>query len=345
MKEHVVHAYCDDALGRFDATALADRIATGELTADDVTAAAMERIRTVNPALNAMALEVTPGSVVPPARGPQEFAGVPALIKDNLELAGLPTRHGATAVAPHPARHTDPLAQQFLAQGFSLVGKTNLPEFGFNGSTEYQDGTATHNPWDVRYTAGGSSGGSAALVAAGAVPIAHGNDGGGSIRIPAACCGLVGLKPGRGRLVVSNLGKHLPLNIVADGVLTRSVRDTANFMAAAEVYRYNPALRPIGRVTGPGQRRLRVAVMVEAITREALDQDTATAMDDTVSLLNALGHETTPMAFPLPPEFARGFLIYYGFLAFAVSNFGRLMFGAGFDREKLDGLTRGLNRY
>src|SRR5699024_3624475 len=118
------------------------------------------------------------------------FRGVPVVIKDNVDLAGLPTREGSLAVPEVPVARSGPFVEQLVALGMVPVGKSTLPEFGFNASTEYADGTATRNPWDLDYSAGASSGGSAALVAAGALPLAHGNDGGGSIRIPAAACGL-----------------------------------------------------------------------------------------------------------------------------------------------------------
>ena len=139
----------------------------------------------------------------------------------------------------------------FLATGLIPLGKTQLSEFGFSASAEHPRLGAVRNPWHVEYSAGASSSGSAALVAAGAVPIAHANDGGGSIRIPAAVNGLVGLKPTRDRLAQDKMTRQMPVRIVADGVVTRSVRDTAAFLRESEKVYRNLELPPVGDITGP----------------------------------------------------------------------------------------------
>ena len=132
------------------------------------------------------------------------FAGIPTFIKDLTLVEGIPTYFGSEAFATaKPATKTDPIAKQIFAQGFVNLGTSSLPEFGFTCSTEFENQPDTCNPWNTRHTAGGSSGGAAALVAAGVVPLAHSADGGGSTRIPAACCGVIGLKPSRGRLLKS----------------------------------------------------------------------------------------------------------------------------------------------
>lgn len=135
---------------------------------------------------------------------------MPTFVKDNTDYLGLPTGHGSAAFTPRTARRHAPFARQLLSSGVTVLGKTRLPEFGFSPTTEYETAEPVRNPWNTGYSAGGSSGGSAALVAAGAVPIAHANDGGGSIRIPAACCGLVGLKPTRGRVVTNAQSRNFP---------------------------------------------------------------------------------------------------------------------------------------
>jgi amidase len=204
-----IHAFSDDALGNDDATTLAQRIRNGEVTVSEVTRAAIERAGKVTPVINGIVTEAWDSaqqqadqlSVAGPDAGAGFFSGVPTFIKDNTDIAGLPTLHGSKAVPPNIASRTSPFASQLLAQGFLCLGKSTLPEFGFNATTEPAHLKPTCNPWNPAFSTGASSGGSAALVAAGVVPIAHANDGGGSIRIPAACCGLVGLKPSRGRLV------------------------------------------------------------------------------------------------------------------------------------------------
>ncbi len=195
-----IHAFQDDALGHHDATGLADLIRRGELSVAEVTAAAIARARQVEPFIQGIAYEAFDQARKRTATG-GFFHGVPTFIKDNTDVAGMPTCHGSEAVPSRVATKTSPLAEQMLAQGYVCLGKSTLPEFGFNASTEHASAPPSRNPWNLAYSTGASSGGSAALVAAGVVPLAHANDGGGSIRIPAACCGLIGLKPSRGRLV------------------------------------------------------------------------------------------------------------------------------------------------
>ncbi|WP_339344095.1 amidase [uncultured Alcanivorax sp.] len=267
------------------------------------------------------------------------------MVKDNIDLRGLPTRHGSAAVGGKPMKKTSVLAKQYLAQGFNLLGKTTLPAFGFTASTEMAHAPATRNPWHLNHSAGGSSGGSAALVAAGAVPIAHGNDGGGSIRIPAAVCGLVGLKNTRGRLVTQEAAKALPVNIISDGVLTRTVRDTANFFAEAEKYYRNSKLPAVGHVTGPGKQRLRIGLMVDSIAGDPTCPQTRAAVEATARQLSALGHHVDVARIDLPQRFVDDFLLYWAMLAFFVSKFGRALFPQGFDGQQLDPLSQGLARY
>lgn len=154
-------------------------------------------------------------------------------------MKGFPTLQGSRAVAKVPSPESSEFVRQFLSTGLFSLGKTSKPEFGLTATTEPLATGPTRNPWNSDFSTGGSSGGSAALVAAGVVPIAHGNDGGGSIRIPASCCGLVGLKQSRDRLVNMEAGRYLPVNILHEGVLTRMVRDTAHFFHAAEQFYKN----------------------------------------------------------------------------------------------------------
>jgi amidase len=229
-----------------------------------------------------------------------------------------------------------------LSLGFSVLGKTNLPEFGLNSTTEYEGRAPTCNPWSSVHSCGGSSGGAAVLVAAGVVPLAHGNDGGGSIRIPAACCGLVGLKPSRGRLVQGEMARTLPVKIVVEGVLTRTVRDTAWFFAGAEHYFYNPKLPRLGLVEGPSKRRLRIGLVMDSISNVPTCAETRDAVERVVALLEDLGHHVEDARPPVASSFADDFADYWGFLAFMLSFFGRRRFGEHFEPRQLDNLTRGL---
>lgn len=347
MTQHTLHAFTDDALGTDDATALAERLQRGEISATNATEAAIARLQRVNPTLNGLVLDTYAGARERANNKHFEgfFAGVPSLIKDNIDLRGLPTGHGSAAVGGKPMKKTSVLAKQYLAQGFNLLGKTTLPAFGFTASTEMVHAPATRNPWHLNHSAGGSSGGSAALVAAGAVPIAHGNDGGGSIRIPAAVCGLVGLKSTRGRLVTQEAAKALPVNIISDGVLSRTVRDTANFFAEAEKYYRNNKLPAVGHVTGPGKQRRRIGLMVDSIAGDPTCPQTRAAVEATAKQLSDLGHHVEMARIDLPQRFVDDFLLYWAMLAFFVSKFGRALFPQGFDGQQLDPLSQGLARY
>src|SRR6185436_11476256 len=182
---------------------------------------------------------------------------------------GMPTMLGTDAWQPRPAVSNGDFSRAYLATGLVALGKTRMSEFGFSASAEHPRLGPVRNPWNTDHTSGASSAGAGALVAAGAVSIAHANDGGGSIRIPASCNGLVGLKPSRGRLPLDKDMRQMPIRIVANGVVTRSVRDTAAFYREIEKTWRNPRLAPIGDITGPGRSRLRVGVFTKSVIREA----------------------------------------------------------------------------
>ncbi|WP_340560485.1 amidase [Streptomyces sp. GSL17-111] len=334
-----VHTFGDDALGEDDAVGIAARIRRGEVGAAEVARDAAARVRAADAALGAVRIHHDPPA--PAVRPGGAFAGVPTLVKDNTDYLGLPTGHGSAAFTPRAARRHAPFVRQFLGTGVTVLGKTRLPEFGFNATTEFEDAEPVRNPWHTGYSAGGSSGGSAALVAAGAVPVAHANDGGGSIRIPAACCGLVGLKPTRGRLVANAQSRRLPIDIVCDGIVSRSVRDTAAFLAAAETHWRNPELPPLGLLEGPSGRRLRVGLLLDSPTGAVTDAATRAAVSDTAATLERLGHRVEPVRIAVDPRFRDDFLTYWGLLSFLIGATGRSL-GTHFDRSRMDGLSRGL---
>ena len=306
--------------------------------------AAIARLKQVNPALNGLEL----ACFDQPRRNPRArsagLAGIPALLKDNTDLSGLPTRLGSAAVPGTPAKADGAYAHQFMATGLTLMGKTTLPEFGFNATTEPAHGEPTRNPWNTDFSTGGSSGGSAALVAAGAVPMAHANDGGGSIRIPAACCGLVGLKPTRGRHAPSESARALPINIISEGVVTRTVRDTALFHEEMERVHRNRRLPPIGRVEGPGRKRRRIALMSDSVGGQATDAATRKTVEATAAALESHGHRIEIVQAPVGERFAEDFKDYWAMLAWLARRGGRFAFGSEFDPQRLDGLTHGLER-
>ncbi len=341
-----VNAFTDDALGDRDAVGLVDAIRTGTVSAAELVDAAIARCEAVNPALNGLAHETFAAARTrAEAREGGYFDGVPTFFKDNVDVEGMPTMNGTDAWEPVPKLGHGEFARFFLATGLIPLGKTQLSEFGFSAAAEHPRIGAVRNPWDTDYTAGASSSGSGAFVAAGVVPIAHANDGGGSIRIPASCNGLVGLKPSRGRLPQDRMSQQMPVRLVHDGVLTRSVRDTAAFYREAERIWRNRSLMPIGAVTGPGADRLRIAVVTRSVNRDASPEIRERTLE-TATLLEGLGHRVERLdANPVPDSFAEDFLLYWASLAMTLVRTGRLTFGKSFDRSRLDNLTLGLERH
>ncbi len=339
-----VHAFRDDAMGQHDAVGLAKRLRSKELSLKEVITACIERANQVEESIHAIEAERFEQALNHANYLPDGFfAGVPTFIKGNTPVKGFPTTHGSAAINARPEKEDGPYAKQYLAQGFTLMGKSTLPEFGFNATTEPEHDLPTRNPWNTDYSCGASSGGAAALVASGVVPIAHANDGGGSIRIPAACCGLIGLKPSRGRHINSKQARSLPINIVSEGVVTRSVRDTAYFHAQMETYYRNPKLPPIGLVTEPGKKRLRIGMVIDSITGYKTDTDTRRTVEATAGILEDLGHSIIPFELPIANSFMEDFILYWSMLAFLTHRGGKLIMDRSFDAERLDGLSIGLS--
>jgi amidase len=339
-----VSAVSDDALGTDDVVALLGRLERREVSAAELREAAVARARAANDELNAVAWWVEPGVVPePPVGGP--LGGIPTLIKDNEDLAGYPSSQGSLAVADRPAASSSPWVSQYLSLGVVPIAKTTLPEFGLTASTESTRFGATANPWDTSRSAGGSSGGSSALVAAGVVPMAHANDGGGSIRIPAAINGIVGLKPSRGRLVDLPELEKLPVAITVQGVVTRTVRDTALYYAEAEKVYLNPALPPIGRVDTPAAPGLRIAMVTTSALGMPVSPGMVAAVRHAGDLLEGLGHHVEEIALPVDDRFGPDFLRYWAFLSFSLQYAGGRLYGEGFDGARTEQLTKGLASY
>ena len=339
-----------DSLGNMDAIETAEKIGAGEISAEQAISAAIERLRLVEPQLNAIVCErfeeaLAQARALPPGKGQLPFSGVPCLIKDNTSLAGLPTRHGSRGTAPADAVSDDEITRCFQSTGLIPLAKTALPEFGLTATTERSHGAPTRNPWNTAYSTGGSSGGSAALVAAGVVPVAHANDGGGSIRIPAACCGVVGLKPSRHRLPTQAVAEKLPINLLAEGLVSRSVRDTAAFYAGAERHYPAPGLAAIGDVTAAGQQRLRIALCTEHPAGGDCDPQVIAAVEHTARVCAELGHQLVRIPSPVPPQMPEDFLLYWARMAASIHYMGRLAFGPGFKRRQLEPLTSQLSRH
>ena len=340
-----MHAFSSDALGELDAVGVAKAIEYGDISAAEAAQAALDRLDKVNGQLSAVAFDDRERGL---ARAHESFAGrlagVPTFIKNNTEFEGLPTCHGSAAVPERPAAENEPFTDQFVGTGVNVLGASTMPAFGFTATTEFVDRPPTRNPWDTDYSCGASSGGSAALVAAGVVPIAHANDGGGSIRIPAAVCGLVGLKPTRGRVAASKETKDAPIDLVSNGVVSRTVRDSAYFLADVERQFPAPGLEPVGLVEGPGGPRLRIGMITAPLTGQLLDADTNRTLHATAEALEALGHVVETVPLPVDRSYIDHFTNYWGMLAFSVSKFGGKFVAPGFDKSKVDPFTAGLAR-
>jgi|CXWL01.1.fsa_nt_gi amidase len=285
-----VTAEASDALGDLDATGIAARIRAREITAMEALDAAIARVERVNPELNFVVekqYDRARAQAAGPLSGP--FAGVPTLIKDLLEWRGVPTRYGSRAFANFVPDAQPPYMDAILAAGLVPFGKSSTPEFGLTATTEPVLGGPTRNPWDPSRSCGGSSGGAAVAVATRAVPIAQASDGGGSIRIPASCNGLLGLKPSRGRTVSQGRADR-GFSISVSGCVSRSVRDTAAWLSVTEARGQGAAFQPVGMVTGPSQRRLRIDVSILDARGGEPHADVRAAIEGVAELCTSLGH-------------------------------------------------------
>lgn len=303
---------------RYDALGLAELVRRREVTPLELVEEAVSRIEKVNPQINAvihpmydLARRQAQGEL--PA-GP--FQGVPFLLKDLLvHYAGVPTRSGSRFFKDFIPDHDSEMVRRYKAAGVIVLGKTNAPELGIVPFTEPELFGPTNNPWAPSRTAGGSSGGSAAAVAARIVPMAHGNDGGGSIRIPASCCGVFGLKPTRGRNPIGpDLGEAWQ-GLAIDHVLTLSVRDSAAMLDATAgpdvgaPYFAPPPARPFLEEVGQDPGRLRIAFTTKPLLPATVHPDCVKGVEETAKLLADLGHHVEEAAPQIDGSaFARAFL-------------------------------------
>ncbi|HEY8304677.1 MAG TPA: amidase [Solirubrobacteraceae bacterium] len=282
------------------ATELASMVRSGDVSSRELVEISLARIEELNPKLNAF-VEIDGERALASAAAieagdERPFAGVPIAIKNNRPVEGLKATIGCSLLANHVASHDCNIARRCKDAGFVIVGTTTLPEYGILPVSEARLFGPTRNPWDLDRTPGGSSGGAAAAVASGMVPVAHGNDGGGSIRIPAACCGLVGLKPARGRISAAPERGEAPLDI--DGVLTRTVADTAAILDVLAGYELGDATwaplpsEPFAMSAArtPGKLRI-VATTLPPVADAVVDPVCAQAVADAADLLRSLGHE------------------------------------------------------
>ncbi len=290
---------------------LAGMVRTGELSARELVQVSLDRIAELNPALNAFVQVDEEGALASAdaiaAGDERPFAGVPIAVKNNRPVEGLRYTNGCSLMAEHVAEFDHNVTARLKRAGFVIVGTTTLPEYGILPTTEARLFGPTRNPWDLQRTPGGSSGGAAAAVAAGMVPVAHGNDAGGSIRIPAACCGLVGLKPSRGRISPSPTLGDSPLGV--EGVLTHTVADTAALLDVLAGYELGdatwapPPAEPFAVSAARTPAPLRIAAStLPPIPGARLDPMCVRALEQAAELLRSLGHEVEEVEPPWQSE-------------------------------------------
>jgi amidase len=328
---------------------LAALVRGGELTARETVEASLERIDALDDRINAFvdvdadralaaADAIQPGDERP-------FAGVPIAIKANVPVEGLCINFGSKFLAGHRPDHTAYLVRRLRDAGFVVVGSTNLPEFGILPTTEPRHTGPTRNPWDLERTPGGSSGGSAAAVASGMLPVAHGNDGGGSLRIPAACCGLIGLKPSRGRISRGpDLGDSMLGN---EGVLTRTVAETAQLLDVLAGYEVGDATwapRPVEPYSVAVRRdpgKLRIAMSATNALGVEPDPEALRGMRAAGELLEALGHEVVEATPALPgPDVLPLFVKVFGSMVSLQITYGELLAGRPPGEDEIEPLSR-----
>jgi len=316
---------------------LATLIHTGQISSSELIAAALERIEALEPTINAFTHIDAEGALAAAeavsADDPRPFAGVPIAIKDTAPVAGMPYTMASDIFGDFVPGHDAFVVRRIREAGFVIVGKTNMPELGILPVSEPRRFGPVRNPWDTGRTPGGSSGGAGAAVAAGMLPLAHGADGGGSIRIPASCCGLVGLKPTRGRISRGpDLGDDL---LVQDGVLTRTVADTASMLDLLSGYEIGdttwapPPSEPFTAAVKTEPGRLRIGYTTTAPIEAPLDPLCEQAVHGAAQLLTELGHhvEEVPAPWGQEQDLFRVFTLAFGTPIAMGIHFGGLVTG------------------
>jgi amidase len=317
------------------ATELSAMVRSGEISSRELVQTSLQRIEELNPMLNAF-VQVDDEGALAAADGigsgdERPFAGVPIAIKNNRPVKGLRLTYGCPLMAEHVAPYDHNITRRLRDAGFVIVGTTTLPEYGILPVSEATIFGPTRNPWDLERTPGGSSGGAAAAVAAGLVPVAHGNDGGGSVRIPAACCGLVGLKPARGRISPApELGDS---SLGIDGVLTRTVADTAAILDVLAGYEPGdatwapPPAEPfaVSAEAAPGKLRIAMTTL-PPVPEASVDPLAARAVGDAAELLRSLGHDVEEVDPPWQDDSVRELfgVVFSSHIALSIAYSGRV---------------------
>lgn len=327
-------------LAAWSAVETAERVRRKEVSAQEVLAAAIVRAND-RAALNAVVTETYERAVRAIDAVPRgTFYGVPSAVKDLAQVAGVRTAWGSGGSGVYTSPKSDPWVRAFERTGLLSIGKTATPELGMTATTEPVAFGACRNPWDQTRTPGGSSGGAAALVAGGVLPIAHASDGGGSIRIPASCCGLVGLKVTRGRFDME-ASPLLPVNVAVHGVVSRDVRDTAMFWQSLEGSHASRTLPPIGPVDSAPMRRLRVRLFTNSPGGSPVDREVREAVLRTGALCASLGHDVEERPCPFDGSVIDDFILFWGLLCWLQVRAGRLLVHPGFDGSKVEPFTLG----
>jgi amidase len=296
--ESALAAVPSSELSRYDATGLAELIRSKQITPAEAVEDAIRKIEATNPKLNAVVYKTYDRARQRLAEGVGNgpFAGVPFLVKDNATIARVRLTRGSRAFRDNLPEKTAPFFTAVEQAGFVLVGVTNMPELGIIDGTENVLYGPTRNPWNLDYSPGGSSGGSAACVAAGVLPLAHGTDGGGSIRIPASHCALFGLKASRARLLPGGFGAP-PWPRLVEAGLSRTVRDTAMYLNVAEDP--NTPFAKLGVISSKSPRRLKIAVVFDGAGGQLPHPEVRAAIADTAGLCQGLGHSVEETRLPL----------------------------------------------
>lgn len=290
-------------LAGLDGLGVAEQIRLGEISAREAAEASIASIEKLNGTINAVVTPIFEQALAKADAGLGDgpFAGVPILLKDLLDYKGVRMTQGSRLMQQNVSDWTPPFVEALEAAGVNILGKANTPEFGLLATTESLALGACHNPWNLEHSTGGSSGGSAAAVASGMVPFAQASDGGGSIRIPASCCGLFGLKPSRGKMKETSR-QPMPGDIGVRHVVSRSVRDSATSLSITEENSTGALLMPTGLVAGPASKRLKIAFSTKNYFGDEPDADVKAAIDDTAKLCADLGHEIIDVTAPVSGE-------------------------------------------
>jgi amidase len=312
-----------DVLGDLDAIGVANKIREGAFTAEEAVQSAIARAQKMQPTINFLVTDMFERAKTDAGKAPRNgaFPGVPTLVKDLLDVTGVPTKAGCRALAnAPPAQKQSKYADAIYAAGLVPIGKSTTPEFGFTATTEPLLTGPTRNPWNLEHSTGGSSGGAAAAVAAGVVPIAHASDGGGSIRIPASCCGLVGLKPSRGREIATDLDQG-PVPISVNGAVSRTVRDSAAWLYATQRTGADKVFEPLPLIGSPNTRRLKIGVQTLTLFGKEPDAEVAAEINAVGEALKVLGHDVRPYKIPVnAQEFSDAFTLYWANMALQIRN-------------------------